>query len=555
MSIYNLCPPKTTTIPSTPNVFLPNDTANFQASTVYLHAPTSSKPVMSAYVPASGVVPIVQNQVVTTAPTPVMGSLAPSHQYPTLGAGSTSVSYGNTSYAATVGQNQTSQQQSSQIPNVTSVIQGGTLSSVRNADVNVNFPAPKSSNSALSALRNISVPVQAQVDTLTMTDSIVSPTVNGNSGLTTVGAAAGHSLACSSQGLCGGPSTQYGFATPNMANGPSVPGVAGASIPAVTALTETPQNPNLTLAAGLQFGLNPAQPYVPAAIQGGINPPMSVMGTDLSTIVTNAEPWYTGRFLSQPAAVLHDNNPCNRSTTILHRALDGAPILTTIVPDENGCPIVKSMMPTKCHPEGCCCEECTEYCLDECCINGINGVSGQFIYSDYNTQTYTFSSLLNPYTFIFEIMPASGHPLENRIPTDIALSVNGVLGRTLFLRRGYNYTFQFTMSSEFANKHDSTSDIRKLADNSKLIFTFDPVGGPMDFPGTPYGKGQPVLPSKPSAQSGFPLEGKSKSSKASYSFTVGDTISDNVNREFILYYQLDNTPFAGGVIVVLPEEC
>lgn len=392
------------------------------------------------------------------------------------------------------------------------IVQGGSVGSKSNGVNSLNLPQSKNPNGALSALKNLSC---AACDANT-------PSSGSDSYQTQ------QQVNIPQSSMYGDPLLGSAFSQPT----------------------------------GLQFGINADQPHLPTAVIGGVNPSVSVMGTDYSTLVTNAEPWYTGKFLSQPAAVLHDNNPLNRSTTVLHRALDGSPVVTTIIPDLNGFPIVRSITPTKNHLLGCPCAECTQYKLDDICIDNLNAVDQPINFTDYTGVQITYTNLLDPYTFIITIVPSSrGHPLADRIPTGIALAVNGTPGRTIFVRRGCTYYFKFTMDNQFVVQYPTSSPQYALALKSKLIFVSDPVGGPNDFPGTAYGTGIPVdslATYSTATQSGFPQNGLALdkiTNSSGVKVTVGAEMSNSISKEFIVYYQLNNTAFAGGPIIVLPDNC
>jgi hypothetical protein len=108
------------------------------------------------------------------------------------------------------------------------------------------------------------------------------------------------------------------------------------------------------------------------------------------------------------------------------------------------------------------------------------------------------------------------HPWEKRINSEVCFAVNGVRGKTLFLRRGNTYYFEIKQKSD--NKNGA----------QHLYFTTDPMGG-----------------GKSGAYDPTPMEG---SPEPTANGVVCYKVTSNTPKLF--YYQSRSSPMLGGTIVV-----
>jgi hypothetical protein len=87
------------------------------------------------------------------------------------------------------------------------------------------------------------------------------------------------------------------------------------------------------------------------------------------------------------------------------------------------------------------------------------------------------------------VLPKSGYPLSYLSSSPNALGFGGLSGKTLYVKRGYNYKITFTQPNP------PTNGISQYL----LFFTTDPIGGPpnannQSIPGTPvFSSGTQVL--------------------------------------------------------------
>jgi len=546
---------------STPNV-------TYQSNISYLSAPFGAKPTLAGFQRGNGSVSLPSIHPTSAASaTPLLPGFAHPSQFPnhhantvssyqpaisTVSAVSGEPIYGGYNYNAPQGyyfpqqQIVSPTQQTIVSPTQQSAKETINVVNTSGAVKNVSINVPGVGKSASENLTYTTTSTPTTTTTSTVVGTVGAPGTNPTA-LTAPAyvalSAMGNGTGVCTNGGCG-PELNYGLAPPTSAPYPAVPGYPGVTPPELLTAMGTFTAPQVNIAPGLVYGVN-NNSSMPAILTGPINPPLTIFENNHPNILDGSIPWWSNYVSSSPGAVFHDNNPCNPSSLVVNRGLKGEIICTTIKPNPDGLnapPIVESFTPTLDHLNDCCCNSCTQVTLT---LEDIN-IS--------NAPPASSATTVQAGTIIFEItlvpgwvQPGTGPgPYSNDTGVNVTFNRNNP-GRPLILRRGQTYILAFKNTTTPTDP--TTIPAAKAA---ILIFSFNPVGGNQSFLGIPPppainpSNGTTINPLFSTLVYGI------KQGTVEYSLTVPFDFTGYGPCDIIVgYYQLSNTVFAGGPVVIL----
>jgi hypothetical protein len=536
--------------------------ATYQSNVSYLTVPYGARPTLGNFQRGLGPIPpptFYPSEAYTS--TPLLPSLASPLQYPRYGTGLgvssvnavSATPYGTVGGVQTVLPTTVAEQQQ-----IVSPVASSSNKVTETASTSINVVSPN----GVATTKNISLNIptvsnEKVTETVSTTQSVGSTPVNvsnvgvsygsGLTGVSNVGVAYGPGLTGVSNlytgsGVCAngacGAELNFGLAPPYASPYPALPGFPGVTPPELLPALATFDYPQLNIAPGLVFGVNnglDGNHCQPALLPGPMNPPLTTFENNLPYILDGSVPWWSNYVSSSPGAVFHDNNPNNPGSVIVGRGPRGEIVVTTIKPSPTGpCypPVVETITPTVEHCCDCSCEQCTGVSITVGSINESNSPP-----TNNNSETnYVPEGTIN-----FEMVPISGHPNEDINTTTFGVRFNrNNLGKTLILRRGQTYNFSF---KNLLDPSTLSSANLALAQVSKLVFTYDSVGGSSSYDDSTKITKKPLFP-----------ELISGIRQGIQTFTI--TIPNNIvgfkpNEIFTAYYQLSNSENSGGPIVIL----
>jgi hypothetical protein len=530
--------------------------ATYQSNVSYLTVPYGAKPTLGNFQRGLGPIPPPTFYPAEAySSTPLLASLANPLQYPRYGVGGGVVSSINpvsaTPYGSAYGSAYGVQ---NVIPNISEQIVSPVAATTSdNISTSINVVSPN----GVATTKNISlnIPTVSSTEKIKVAETVESTSattsgvtsVPGLVGVSPVSGVAGPGLVgvsnlyngsgICSNGTCGA-ELNFGLAPPYASPYPAIPGFPGVTPPEILPALATFDYPQLNIAPGLVFGVNngiEGNSCQPALLPGPMNPPLTTFENNLPYILDGSVPWWSNYVSSSPGAVFHDNNPTNPGSVIVGRGPRGEIVVTTIKPSPTGpCypPIVETITPTVEHCCDCCCEQCT----------GVNITVGSINQSNAPpTNSNSEAGYVPEGTINFEMVPISGHPNEDINTTTFGVRFNrNNLGKTLILRRGQTYNFSF---KNILDPSTLSSTNLALAQVSKLVFTYDSVGGSSSYDDSTKITKKPLFPEL--------ISGIRQGIQTFNIQIPSNIVGFKPNEIFTAYYQLSNSENSGGPIVIL----